>query len=99
MQRIHNKHSRLRLYASSFGGDFKPNLEPLTKGLVKSGMNIQEYLEQETEKLVEIVPFEPSESWWNWLKKSLTATQCWIGAHIWQTKEIIGVFEDVGKLL
>lgn len=81
------------------GGDFKPNLEPLTKGLVKSGMNIQEYLEQETEKLVEIVPFEPSESWWNWLKKSLTATQCWIGAHIWQTKEIIGVFEDVGKLL
>lgn len=77
------------------GGDFKPNLEPLTKGLVKSGMNIQEYLEQENEKPVESALFKPSESWWNWLKKSLTATQCWIGTHIWQTKEIIGVFEAV----
>lgn len=71
-------------------------------------MNIQEYLEQENEKPVEIEPFEPSKSWWNWLKKSLTATQCWIGRQIWQTKEVIAVFEnkkerlvedsDVGKL-
>lgn len=58
-------------------------------------MNIQEYLEQENEKPAEIAPFEPSEPWWNWLKKSLTATQCWIGTYIWQTKEIIGVFEAV----
>lgn len=58
-------------------------------------MNIREYLEQENEKPVEIGPFEPSESWWNWLKKSLTVTQCWIGTHIWQTKEIVGVFEGI----
>ena len=60
-------------------------------------MNIQEFLEQENEKPVETVPFEPSESWWNWLKKSLTATQCWIGTHIWQTKEMIGVFEGLAE--
>lgn len=62
-------------------------------------MNLQEYLEQDIEKSVKIEPFEPSESWWNWLKKSLTTTQCWIGTHIWQTKEIIGVFDNVNKLL
>lgn len=58
-------------------------------------MSVKEYLEQENEKPAEIEPFELSKTWWNWLKKSLTATQCWIGGRIWQTTEIIGVFEDI----
>jgi len=58
-------------------------------------MSIKEYLEQENEKPEEIEPFEPSETWWDWLKKSLTTTQYWIGTHIWQTKEIVELFEGI----
>lgn len=77
--------------------EFQTKFRTANQRVIKIGMNIQEYLEQENEKPVENEPFEPSESRWNWLKKSLTAIQCWIGTHIWQTKEIIGVFEGIGS--
>jgi hypothetical protein len=77
------------------GGDFKPNLEPLTKGLVKSGMSVKEYLEQENEKTAEIEPFKPSETWWQWLRNKLRELQSWIGENVSSTKEMISVFETL----
>ena len=42
-------------------GASKTDIEPMTKGLYRNGMNVKEYLDQKEEITKESVPFEYSE--------------------------------------
>jgi hypothetical protein len=92
---VKQKPSLLRGFA--YGGDFKPNLEPLTKGLVKKRMTVDDYLAHEpevekpySEQVSSLLDSEAevwNRVWWRLLNEQFLGWYIWLKDNLAAVKE------------